>query len=143
MEMNMKRHLIVAVAVFASAFAYTQDQKEIRKTTAPHTSPASGKDMFNAYCASCHGKTGTGNGPAASALKTAPADLTALKKNNGEKFPFNHVYQSIKDSSGTPAHGSADMPVWGPVFLRLSDSRDAQVQQRIENLTRYIESLQK
>lgn len=139
----MIKRILVAVVVLASVLAYTQDQKQIRKTTAPPTSPASGKDMYNAYCASCHGTSGTGDGPAASALKTTPTDLTALKKNNGGKFPSNHVYQSIKDSSSTPAHGSADMPVWGPVFLRLSGSHDAQVQQRIDNLTKYIESMQK
>ncbi len=139
----MMKRILAAIVVLASVFAYTQDQKQIRKTTAPQTSPASGKEMYNAYCASCHGTSGTGNGPAASALKAVPTDLTLLNKNNGGKFPFNHVYQSIKDSSSTPAHGSAEMPVWGPVFLRLSGSHDAQVQQRIENLTKYIESIQK
>ena len=41
----------------------------------------------------------------------------------------------------TPAHGASDMPVWGPIFKGL-DNRDEVNQQRIENLIKYIESIQ-
>ena len=75
------------------------------------TSVASGKEMFHAYCASCHGIDGKGNGPAASALKNKPTDLTLLAKTSAGKFPSMRVMNSIKD--GTQAgHGSKDMPVW-------------------------------
>ena len=46
-----------------------------------------GPDLYHAHCAACHGPEGKGNGPAAAALKTKPADLTILTKNNGGKFP--------------------------------------------------------
>ncbi len=46
-----------------------------------------GPDLYHAHCAACHGSDGKGNGPAAAALKTKPADLTVLAKNNGGKFP--------------------------------------------------------
>jgi mono/diheme cytochrome c family protein len=56
-----------------------QEQKsEIKHASAGRTSPASGQEMFVNYCAACHGKDGKGDGPAAPALKVAPADLTAL-----------------------------------------------------------------
>jgi hypothetical protein len=40
------------------------------------------------------------------------------------------------------AHGDQEMPVWGPVFWRLSQGHEEQVQMRIANLNRYLESLQ-
>jgi len=41
------------------------------------------------------------------------------------------------------AHGSKDMPVWGPLFRRISQGSEGEVQQRITNLNRFIESIQK
>jgi mono/diheme cytochrome c family protein len=137
----MMQRILFVLVIVTSLFVVAQ-QTQVNKTTAPQTSPASGKEMYNAYCASCHGTDGKGNGPAASAMKTAPTDLTQLSKNNNGKFPSDRVYESIKGGTGTSAHGSKDMPTWGPVFRRLSSSRDAEVHQRIVNLSKYIESLQ-
>ena len=137
----MRSRILIAF-VLATPLILVAQEKTVRKTTAPHTSPASGKDMYTAYCASCHGADGKGNGPAASALKAAPSDLTAIQKANGGKFPADHVFEVINGRASTPAHGSADMPVWGPIFRRLSGSHDAEVQQRVNNLTDYIRSMQ-
>ena len=98
--------------------------------------------MFDSYCAVCHGKDGKGNGPAASAMKTPPIDLTALAKNSGGKYPASHVAAVIRGQAVTPSHGSQDMPVWGPLFSSISQGHEGQVQQRITNLVTYIESLQ-
>jgi mono/diheme cytochrome c family protein len=48
---------------------------------------ASGKKTYTEYCASCHGEDGKGMGPAASALKAPPSDLTTLAKRHAGKFP--------------------------------------------------------
>lgn len=136
----MRMAVVVAVVFATCLFATAQEQ--IRKVTAPQTNAASGKEMYTAYCASCHGVNGTGNGPAAAALKAPPTDLTTLAKTNSGKFPSNHVYEVINGRAGTPAHGSQEMPVWGPVFRQLSSGHQSQVQQRITNLTDYIRSLQ-
>ena len=114
----------------------------VKKVPAPQTSPASGKEMYVNYCASCHGVAGKGDGPAAVALKVAPLDLTTLSRRNQAKFPAAHVAQAIKGDAAMPAHGSKDMPVWGPVFSSMSKGDPALVQLRISNLTKYIESLQ-
>jgi mono/diheme cytochrome c family protein len=106
------------------------------------TSPVSGKDMFTAYCAVCHGADGKGTGPAASALKTPPTDLTSLSKNNGGKFPSLKVSSTIRGEGGFPAHGNKEMPVWGALFWNLSGGHESEVQQRVANLTKYVESLQ-
>jgi mono/diheme cytochrome c family protein len=117
---------------------------EIKNIPTPNVNPASGKEMYIAYCASCHGTTGAGNGPAASALKTAPADLTQLASKNGGKFPYAKVQQAIKGDPNMPsAHGSQQMPVWGPTLWQLSRNNEAQAQLRIRNITDYIATLQK
>ncbi len=116
---------------------------EIKRVPAPNVNPASGKDMFIAYCASCHGTDGRGDGPAAAALKERPTNLTLLAPKNGGKFPDARVQQSIKGDPNMPsAHGSKEMPVWGPTFFQLSSRSEGQAQLRIHNLTSYIESIQ-
>jgi len=94
------------------------------------------------YCASCHVRDAKGDGPAAGALKVPPADLTALAKKNNGKFPSNHVSAVLSGQADMMAHGSKDMPVWGPIFFRLSEGRATEVQQRISNLTLYLKTLQ-
>jgi mono/diheme cytochrome c family protein len=113
----------------------------IKKVKVPQTSPASGQEMYVSYCASCHGKDAKGNGPAAPALKVAPTDLTALAKNNKGAYPSDHVATVISGAAVT-AHGSKDMPVWGSLFRSISAGHSAEVQQRVTNLTKYIESMQ-
>jgi mono/diheme cytochrome c family protein len=97
--MSLRRY-VIGLGVFClgmSLVSFAQEQKtEIRKVPAPATNPASGKEMFKTYCASCHGANGKGDGPAASALKTTPADLTMLAKNNGGKFPADKVASILR-----------------------------------------------
>ncbi len=128
---------LVLLLVATLSFAQT-----VKRKPAPYTNPASGQEMFKAYCASCHGLDGKGNGPAASAMKSPVPDLTLLAKNNGGAFPSERVTSEITGDTNRPAHGTPDMPVWGPVFMRVSHGAPAQVQQRVRNLTDYVGSLQ-
>lgn len=114
---------------------------EIRKVSAPQISAANGEANYKAYCAACHGASGKGDGPAAGALKLPPTDLTRLTANTGGKFPAMHVQTMIRNAEGT-AHGSKDMPIWGPVFRAVSGGSQADVELRVNNLTKYIESIQ-
>jgi mono/diheme cytochrome c family protein len=97
---------------------------------------------FRSYCAVCHGQDAKGNSPAASALKTPPADLTTLAQKNGGKYPASHVAAVLGGQALTRSHGAQDMPIWGPLFSKISQGDEAQVQQRITNLVTYIESQQ-
>jgi mono/diheme cytochrome c family protein len=136
--------LLALLAVFAMAQqSAPENDKVIKHVPVKPTNAASGQEMFASYCAVCHGADGKGNGPAASALKTAPADLTALSAKNGGKYPAMHISSVLRGDADLPAHGSKDMPVWGPLFRQLSQGHDAEVQQRIANLNQYIESIQK
>lgn len=138
---------LAVILIIISAFAAAQQAPAQGSTTIKHvpitnTPSNSGKEMFNSYCAVCHGKDGKGTGPAAPAMKTPPTDLAALAKQNGGKYPASHVAAVIKGQAMTPAHGSQDMPVWGPLFSSISQGHESQVQQRITNLVTYIEGLQ-
>ena len=134
--------LIVLICMVAAQDQTQGQTKTVQHVTIKSTSAASGKEMFTSYCAVCHGTDGKGGGPAASALKTAPADLTLLSKNNGGKYPALKVSSAIRGTNDLPAHGSKDMPVWGPLFFGLSNGHEGEVQQRVSNLTTYIETLQ-
>jgi mono/diheme cytochrome c family protein len=100
-----------------------------------------GGEMFRAYCASCHGVDAKGNGPAASALKSLPTDLTQLSKRNAGKFPRGEVEDAIRGNTIIPAHGSREMPVWGQAFRSVNPD-EAMIRIKVHNLALYIESLQ-
>lgn len=99
-----------------------------------------GAEMFRGYCAPCHGVTGSGDGPAAAALRTRPTDLTRLAAANGGQFPAQKVAMVLEFGVVIPAHGSTDMPTWESVFRVMGD--EATVRQRVSALTRYLESIQ-
>jgi mono/diheme cytochrome c family protein len=130
---------VVACAMISAAQEGTQT---VKREPAPMTSPASGKEMFMSYCAPCHGKSAKGDGPAAAALKQPPADLTQLAKRNGGKYPTDQVTSILRGQTKLAAHGDQEMPVWGPVFWKMSQGKEEIVTLRIANLNRYVESLQ-
>jgi len=142
--MSIRGFGCVVTLVFASlTFAAAQEAKtQVKHEAAPMTSPVSGKEMFLSYCASCHGKDAKGDGPAATALKSLPADLTGLSKRNGGKYPSDKVTAILRGQANLVPHGDQEMPVWGPVFWRMSGGHEELVQARIANLNRYLESLQ-
>ena len=119
---------------------FAQD-KVIKMEPIKQTAPLSGAGMFKDYCAVCHGKDGKGNGPAASELKQAPANLTTLAERHGGKFPDLYVEEVLRNGAKAPAHGDAEMPVWGPLF-RSMDSDPAIMYVRVSSLVSYIRSLQ-
>jgi len=102
-----------------------------------------GPDLFQFYCASCHGLDGRGGGPVAPALKRRVPDLTMMASREGGVFPKTRVTAIVTgdQAPAIPAHGSKDMPVWGPIFRAL-DAETTRNAARIENLVAYLESLQ-
>jgi mono/diheme cytochrome c family protein len=136
------KRLFSAVLLLICSLGARAQEKVIQHEPVKRTSPASGQEMFINYCAVCHGKDGKGGGPAADALKVVPANLSVLSQKNGGKFPTNHVGSILRGDASLAAHGSQEMPVWGPIFWKMSQGNAGEVQQRIANLSKYIESLQ-
>ena len=133
--------LLLAVTLLAIPRNAQPQSAEVKKAPIQATSANSGFEMFDSYCAPCHGKDGKGNGPAATSLKNPPANLTELAKKNNGKFPADHVVKVLK-SGVSGAHGSTEMPVWGPLLSQVSGRDERIVQMRIANLVHYVESLQ-
>jgi mono/diheme cytochrome c family protein len=103
-----------------------------------------GEALYRAYCAACHGLDALGRGPAAPALKTTPSDLTSIAWRNGGTFPRERLVQYIMN--GKPlitAHGSAEMPVWGPNLTALSPPQAKPINERVEAIVAYLRTLQK
>ena len=136
----MRHVLIIFLLVLLTVGVVAQTKVQV--VPAPYTPSDSGKAMYDAYCASCHGIDGKGNGPAASAMKSPVPDLTMLARSHGGQYPAFSVAEVLRVSRPLAAHGSDDMPVWGPVFSQVSRQDQALIQQRIRNLNMHIESLQ-
>jgi mono/diheme cytochrome c family protein len=139
----MKRIWLAAAGLCLFALASLPQEKRVKVGASGAVDQNDGPGMYQAYCASCHGIGGKGDGPAAGALKTRPNDLTLLKRANGGTFPAARVRAVIEGTKPPRSHGSRDMPVWGPVFRILAYEDASTPKLRIENLTRYIEGIQK
>ena len=72
-----------------------------------------GAALYRRHCASCHGVSGRGDGPAAGSLTVRPTDLTQLRTS------VQDLMQVIDGRTAVQAHGSSEMPVWGEVFEQI------------------------
>lgn len=141
--------IIILALVLFSTGSVAKEQVEV--TEAPLTwqqaALTDGEELYMELCAVCHGTSGKGDGPAASALVKPATDLTVIAANNDGEFPRDAVIKSIAGETRVTAHGTAEMPVWGARFEELRPDwqhyrRKALARQRIYNLTLHIESLQ-
>lgn len=151
----MKRSLVVVacLAVLSIAFAIEATEKDVPEVvqvplTWHQAGLTDGKELYVELCAVCHGVDGTGDGPAAPALADPVPDLTLIKTNAGGVFPREGVEKTIRGQDDVTAHGTLEMPVWGQIFTDLRPDRKmvarrALAEQRIQNLTSYIETIQK
>ncbi len=98
-----------------------------------------GKQTFNAKCASCHGEDAKG--------KSAP-DLTLISERNNGQFPVSRVYAIIDGREVLQEHGTRAMPTWGDLFLSdtiwegCSQVDEQIVRGRILELILYLDSIQ-
>jgi mono/diheme cytochrome c family protein len=108
----------------------------------PPVGSLDGPVIFRGYCAPCHGLDGKGHGPAASALNSKVADLTLLSRRARGQFPGDRLRNILEGTQTPAAHGSREMPIWGPVFHFVEADQDLG-SVRVQNLVTYIESLQR
>src|SRR5215469_16836911 len=118
----------------------------IALTTRSAQAASTGKQDFDANCASCHGFDGKGHGQALYVRpQVRPPDLTILSKNNGGVFPAGRVYKSINGRSGIPPMNvstclSGALPSSAKARNLLRQVRD--VRARIRKIVDYIKSIQ-
>jgi mono/diheme cytochrome c family protein len=139
------RHIIISILLAETLLlmgamqAPKQTQQEL---DAQLIHSLNGPDLYRAYCASCHGIDARGNGPAAPALKAKVPDLTSIAQRNHGVFPSARVSKIISGEETPAAHGSREMPIWGPIFHQVERDQDwGNV--RLQNLSRFLESIQK
>ena len=74
--------------------------------------------------------------------RVPPANLTVLSEWNAGKFPADRVRNAIYSKGSISAHGTPEMPAWGDVFYMLKSTNPKLLEQRVRDLTAYIESIQ-
>ena len=105
----------------------------------------SGAQLYQRFCASCHGARAEGNGPVAAFFKVAPPDLTQLARRSGGEFPAERVRKSIDGRSNLPPHGTRTMPVWGLEFTAAAGNTEQAREHTatlIDRLVDYVRSIQ-
>jgi hypothetical protein len=130
---------VAAVLLVLGACAQVPSQRDV--------SLMSGGEMYESFCASCHGVTGVGNGPIAPLIKIGVPDLTRIAQRDGGEFPTEDVRRTIDGRFDRPAHGARDMPVWGWQFYSGTNIDDAAERARVDGLINrlvdYLRSIQK
>lgn len=144
MTLHMSGRFVVAIVGMVLAPGATSAQQAPTDKPFSLLSPSLyGVDNFHSYCSPCHGRDAKGDGPVALVLRTPPSDLTTLATRNGGVFPRSRIRDFITNGSPEiPAHGTSDMPVWGPTFRSL-DSSDRSVAFRIANMVEYLSTIQR
>ncbi len=108
-------------------------------------STSSGAQLFQRYCASCHGKGGKGDGPVAPFFKLSPPDLTEMSRRNRGTFPVERAHRIIDGRDKVPPHGLREMPVWGTEFAwTAGDQADSKsvAESTINRLVEHLQSIQ-
>ena len=106
----------------------------------------SGEETFRRFCASCHGESGRGDGPVASAIPITVPDLTLIRRRQGDKFPEETLRKIIDGRNVVVYHGTRYMPVWGYEFW-VEEGGDEEAEKRVKriiaNLIEYITAFQR
>jgi mono/diheme cytochrome c family protein len=138
----MRWSIALLVATSLALLAGAQQSKHAVQPSPRLIGSLEGADLYRFHCASCHGKAGHGDGPTAEVLTKAVPDLTQIARRNGGRFPRKKMEDIIAGIDvSTAAHGSREMPIWGPVFSQIEWDQDLG-KVRLRNLTDYLESMQ-
>jgi mono/diheme cytochrome c family protein len=112
---------------------------------APQSS-VSGKTLYRQNCVACHGPTGAGDGPLASDLPVAPANLRQISAQNQGVYPAERVMEIIHGYRGKDTQ--ALMPEFGPVLQSEQvlwvdpDGNEIPTPSALVTLSQYLETLQ-
>jgi hypothetical protein len=97
--------IVLAVALSGTAVGAQTDKAAIER----------GRALFAQHCASCHGKSGRGDGPTAATLarKAHESDGDAAAQ---RRFFRAQIESAVQGTNASLAHRAPDMLVWGALF---------------------------
>ena len=108
----------------------TKSKPKAASKSGKHGNAAKGKESYETYCWTCHGKDGKGGGPSAEGLTVKPRNHTDDKYMSG--LSDEQIFKTIKE--GGKAVGKSElMPAWGAAL------KDGQ----ILDLVAYLRTLHK
>jgi len=138
----MRDRLVMVTAVlFSAAVAWAATSAALQNE--PRRQDLnSGAHLYQEFCASCHGDSGTGDGPLAATLLRRTTDLTLLTQRNGGTFPRADVLAVVEATRPIPAHAGPAMPNWRDVFSRMENGNAREIRKRMEALVAHVETLQ-
>ena len=103
------------------------------KESAAGERATNGRRVYRAFCASCHGEAGHGDGPVAKDYKISPPDLSRLAARNQGRFPRKHIYEVLDARQMARGQRTA---------LFQTPGTEAEVREWILELISYLESIQ-
>jgi mono/diheme cytochrome c family protein len=133
--------LCIASWTLSAGPAKTLGAQKSDDSAATSAAAPSGAELFAKHCAACHGTDSKGAGPFPPPYRKPP-DLTTLTRRHQGKFPAAYVSKVLRSGVTLPAHGPAEMPVWGSEFQAREKVSKEEVSLRIKALQEYLKSLQ-
>ena len=99
--------LCCAVAGWIVSASAAREQ-QAKKAPPPSSNSPSGAELY-------HGNDLKGNGPFLRLIEDRLI-LTTLSRRQGGSFPDAYVAKVVRNGAAPPAHGQAEIPVWGTEF---------------------------
>jgi len=137
--LRLNRVCVVFVSAVLCSFVFPLQAQDVPSKKGSNV--PSGAELYAQHCAVCHGNDLQGAGPFPPPYRKPP-DLSRLARRHGGKFPEAYVSKVLRNGVTLPAHGPAEMPVWGSDFAAKERIDEAQVAERIRRLISYLKAAQ-